>query len=143
LRKRRLLVLAPLLAAGVVWLFGRAPSRHALEQECRRFHAERVAEEQRFQRDTGRLLQDGKPLRARREAHARYLLEHRRMEMGGWTVVFVPPGAAPPAPSGFQRAASFDPSVPADASHLQGEMEIWLAPRGALARLLHGLGLSP
>lgn len=136
---------------GVVWLFGRAPARFALEQECRRFLDERVAEERRFQRDSERLVRDiragvedaDRRLQARRAAHERYLLTPKRLEMGGWEVLLIPPGAAPPAPAGFVRAESHDPSLPDDAAHLRGAMEIWLAPRGALARLLAGLGLSP
>ena len=145
MRKHWLFVLLPLLAAGGLWLFGKAPSRYALEQMCRRYQEERVKEEHRFQRETGQLLKEGRAdaLPARRAAHERYLLEHKRMEMGGWTVLVIPPGAAPPAPAGFFRAKSHDASVPDDAPHLRGEMEIWLAPRGSLARAVSWLGLSP
>jgi hypothetical protein len=150
LRKRWLWILLPVLVAGGSWLFGKAPSRYALEQQCGRYREERVAEEVRFQRDSARLVRDGRAgadtaeaLRERRAVHERYLLDHRRLEMGGWTVLLIPPGAAPPAPGGFLRVESHDPSLPDDAPHLRGEMEIWLAPRGSLARLLSRLGLSP
>ncbi|MHC4137298.1 MAG: hypothetical protein ACYS0K_20295 [Planctomycetota bacterium] len=150
MRKRWLWILLPLLAAGGSWLFGRAPARHALEQECRRYQQDRVAEDQRFQRERARLIKDARAgadtteaLMARRAAHERYLLDHRRLELGGWTVLLIPPGATPPAPGDFYRAESHDPSAPADAPHLRGAMEIWLAPRGGLARLLFRLGLSP
>lgn len=147
MRKRRLwiLLLLVLLAAGGLWLFGRAPSRYALEQVCRRYQDERMREEHRFQRESGQLLADGRAedLPALRAAHERYLLGHKRLEMGGWTVLLVPPGATPPAVAGFHRAAGHDPSLPDDAPHLRGEMEIWLAPRGLLARAVAWLGLSP
>jgi hypothetical protein len=150
LRKRWPWILLPLLLAGGLWLFGKAPSRYALEQECRRYQEERVAEEVRFQRATARLIQEGRDgadtaaaLRGLRATHERYLLDHRRMEMGGWTVLLIPPGAAPPAPAGFYRVEGHDPALPDDAPHLRGEMEIRLAPRGSLARLVSGLGLSP
>jgi len=149
-RKRWPWILLPLLAAGGSWLFGKAPSRYALEQECGRYRQDRVLAEQRFQRETARLIKYGRDgadttaaLEARRAAHERYLLDHRRLEMGGWTVLLVPSGATPPAPRDFYRAESFDPSKPGDLAHLRGEMEIRLAPRGSLASLLSRLGLSP
>jgi len=145
LRKRWLWILLPLLAALGLWLFGKAPSRYALEQQCRRYQEERVKEEHRFQRETGRLLKEGRAdaLPALRAAHERTLLEHKRLEMGGWIVLLIPPGATPPAPAGYLREKSHDASVPDDAPHLRGEMEIWIAPRGPLARVLSWLGLSP
>ena len=150
MKKHWLWILLPLLAAGVLWLFGKAPSRYALEQECRRYQEERVLEEHRFRRESGRLIEDGRAgadtkaaLAARRAAHERYLLDHRRLEMGGWTVLLIPPGATPPPAGDFHRAASHDPSLSDDAPHLRGGMEIRLAPRGGLARLVSRLGLSP
>jgi len=58
-------------------------------------------------------------------------------------VLLIPPGATPPPAGDFVRAAIHDPSLPADAPHLRGGMEIRLAPRGSLARVVYGLGLSP
>jgi len=87
--KHWLWILLPLLAGGWVWLFGKAPSRYALEQECRRYQEERVAEEVRFQRASARLIQEGRDgadtaaaLDALRATYERYLLDHRRLEMG-------------------------------------------------------------
>ncbi|MHC4550890.1 MAG: hypothetical protein ACYTEZ_19215 [Planctomycetota bacterium] len=150
--KRGLWIVGAVVVAGaVLWLAGRAPPRHFLEDLCGRFHEERKREESWVRRETAILeksRRDGvdtaAELQAVRARFERYLAEPRRHDVRGWEILLVPAGATPPpAGEGFARAGGFDPSGPLDRANLKGEMEFWLAPRGALARAVHALGLSP
>ncbi|MHC4931405.1 MAG: hypothetical protein ACYTGV_04355 [Planctomycetota bacterium] len=149
---RRLWWVLALLAAGagLLWLFGRAPTAYALEEECRLYHEERSKEYAFLSRKVARLeaalLRGAEPdpeladLRIRLEDLSR---SHRRVRRRGWEVVLIPEGADRPAPEDFLLVGSFDPSGPDDPPTLRRTMEIWLAARGGLARLIYGLGLSP
>ena len=143
--KRRtwiVLLLVLLASATVTWLSGRAPTRYVLEGECRRYQRDRVREIQQFQQDA---VRDGLAPNSR-EYHRReraLLDAHKRLEIRGWEVLLIPAGARRPEPRDFLKLDRFDPSQRLDPVQVQGGMEVWAAPRGRLARALHGLGLGP
>ena len=120
-----------LLATGL-WLAARAPTAYVLEKECARYHEERQRRHTFLGFRIARADKDTLP-ELRRQMDE-LLRETRTIDIRGWEVVLVPPGArAPGAP--FTRAARIDPSVPPDPPPLKGPMEAWIAPRGTLARL--------
>jgi hypothetical protein len=137
-------------ATGALWLFGRAPTAYVLEEECRLYQQERSKEyaflSQKVARLETALLRGAEPdpeladLRTRIEGLSR---SHRRVRRRGWEVVLIPEGADRPPPEDFLIMGSFDPSGPNDPPTLKRKMEVWLAARGGLARLIYRLGLSP
>jgi len=137
-------------AAGGLWLFGRAPTAYVLEEECRLYQQERSREytllTQKVARLETALLRGTEPDPELAELHIRlegFSRSHRRVRRRGWEVVLIPEGADRPSPEDFLVMGSFDPSVPGDPPTLRRKMEVWLAARGGLARLIYGLGLSP
>jgi len=136
---------AAAVVLGASYLAGRAPGRYALEQACERYQADRRAREAALQEEIGRQIQAGDAAGARRtqDAVTALLREVRREDYRGWEVLLVPTGAARPEARDFLVLGRHDPSSPRDPATLRGAMEIWLAPRGALPRLLYALGLAP
>lgn len=135
-------LLAAVLAG--LWYFGRAPTQYVLEREAHRFQEERVRRFQELQLaivraesklplsgPVPRALQD---LRRRRTALRR---DVRRNTLRGWEVVLIPAGAARPKPEDFLRLGQLNVAGEDDPTELKGPVEVWCAPRGALARLLH------
>jgi len=129
------------LALGL-WLAGRAPGSYFLEEECRRFHDERVRQLTRIRFEEARLEHDRRQGLdvaggiARLDAERESLLRTpRTLRVRGWEIVLLPPGATSPAPGDFLVAGHFDPSRRGDPAELIGPIEVWIAPRSALARL--------
>jgi len=142
-----LLLVALLLAMGAVYLAGRAPTTYVLARECERYQEQRRKTDKRLRRDLARVslgrpgLMHG-PLEARMRL-MEFLREHRRIEIRGWEVLMIPAGAHRPDPEDFLLAGTFHPARPTDHRDVQGEMTVWMAPRGVLARLLYRLRLTP
>lgn len=125
-----------LLLAGALYLAGRAPTAYFLEKELDRYH-----KEERLPRYTllafhiARAEKGELPdLRVQME---QFLRETKTLEVRGWEIVLVPPGARPPGQD-YRIKARHDPSAPADPPQLKGPMEAWARPRGWLARLFAG-----
>ena len=145
--KRSLAALALVAAAlAVVWLYARAPTPYARERLVARFHADR---REAFIRATigidharARGAGDGE-LRRLEAAREEDLARVRRLEVRGWEVVLLPPGARPPDPLGYLVVGRPDPSGAGDPPPLRGAVEVWVAPRGLLARAASATGLSP
>jgi hypothetical protein len=142
-------IAAALVAVGLLagWFVGRAPSHYALEQLCRQFQADRVRVGTLLRYEIGRLESALRPgqqpgpdlveLRRRRdELHGRT----RTLEVRGWEVVLLPAGAPRPPPAEFLVAGEFDVSTRTDPAALRGSMEVWMRPRGRLARIVHAMG---
>ena len=136
--KRWIAVLVLLaVGAGIVWMSGRAPTAFVLDEECRRYQAERVLEAALLQRT----LVGAGHLPASAEYQRRYgafLGRHKRMEIRGWEILLIPSGVRVD-PADFLRAGTFRVEGRGD---MRGPITVWIAPRGALARLLHALGAS-
>jgi len=131
---RRLLwvLLGLALLAAALWVAGRRPSSYFLEQECARYQEERRHRLTLLNFEIRRAEESVQPeFRARVEE---LLMETRRIEIRGWEVVLVPPGARAPG-SGYDVAVRTDPSTPEDPAPLRGMMTAWLRPRTWLARL--------
>ena len=154
---RRLFWLVPLaLLVAALWLFGRPPARFLLEETAARFQGERRAGERELAgrirtaesllqastspEERARVTAEVASLQARRETLRR---RHETLTLRGWEVKVLPPGADRPDPRGYVTLAPYDPSGADDPAPLAGPHEFWVAPRGALARLLARLGLSP
>jgi hypothetical protein len=130
---RRLLWLllgVALLATGV-YLAGRAPSAFVLEKECERFHERRRERFTLLAFHIARADKDAVPDLKRQVDEL--LRETQTIEIRGYEVVLVPPGARAPG-AGYTLAARHDVSVPQDPPPLKGPTEAWIAPRGWLAR---------
>ena len=149
--KRVLLVVAvAVVILGVLWLFGQAPSRYVLEEECKRFQQERREDDGRLTLRIDKLereLLQGKPpttnlagLKRMREQIQR---TPRRTSIRGWEVLLIPTGAPRPDPENYLVYGRRDPSQPGDPARLRGEFAIWIQPSGGIAKLLYRLGLSP
>jgi len=142
-----LLLPALLLAAGAVYLGGRAPTHYVLARECERYQAQRRLTDERLRRDLARVslgrpgLMHG-PLEARMRL-MEFLREHRRIAIRGWEVLLIPAGAREPDAKDFFVAGTFRAAQPTDHRDIQGAMTVWMAPRGVLARLLYALRLTP
>jgi len=120
-----------LLAAGL-WLAGRPPSRYVLERECARYHEARRERFTLLAFHISKADPDARPdLDERMEE---LLAETKRIDIRGWEVVLVPPGARAPR-DGFTVAARVDPSVREDPPALKGPMQAWTRPVGWLAQL--------
>jgi len=133
----------------VLWLLGRAPSDYALEQLCADFQADRVRVVTLLRYEIGRLESALRPgqaagpeLRALRQRRDQIHARTRTLEVRGWEILILPAGVAHPPAEDFIVAGEFDPSRRTDPAPLQGSMEVWIRPRGRLARAVHGLGLS-
>ena len=129
--KRAAWILLPLLAAAGVWLAGRAPTRRGLTLSCERYQAER--------RETAVRL----TLEAKNPELETYLRGHKRLTIRGWEVLLIPAGADRPPPRDYYVLGRIDVGAGAELSFLRGPIETWAAPRGALARFVSWLGLSP
>jgi hypothetical protein len=151
--KRRIVLLAAVLAlaAGGFWWAGRAPTEHVLRRAAARVLAERARtlEALRAELDVAqamvlagdpsrRAIVDG--LRARRDAVLRSIVRER---LGGWDVLFLPEGAARPAPEDFAVAGTIVRPDGSDAlpPEVASPLEVWYAPRSGPARLLQRLGM--
>jgi len=145
--KRTLAALA-LLAVVLValWLYARAPTPYARERLVARFHEARREEFVSAAVELDRARARGEPaaeVARLQSAEDAILGAVRRLEVRGWEVLLVPPGAPPPDPAGFLVVDRIDPSARGDPRPLHGPVEVWLAPRGLLAKLLFSVGLSP
>jgi len=130
-----------LLGAGL-WLYGRAPTPYQIERACVQYQMER---RERFRQLSDEL---GKALGTAREADARaaldgYLRDHRSLSMRGWAVLLIPAGAKRPDPQDFLKAGTVEPAAKKDPGELRGGMQVWIAPRGPIARMLVGMGVAP
>jgi hypothetical protein len=149
--RRLFAVLGALVLVGLaLWLYGRAPSRYVLEQECARYQEDRVAELNRLSREIAlfeaALARGEEPhpdLERVREQRERLYRAHRELSVRGWDILLLPEGAVRPAPEDYLVSGRFDPSRPTDPPALRRTMEIWIRPNGGLARTLFRLGLSP
>ena len=138
MRRRAFRLLRVPLLLGGAWLYGRAPSAALLADRARRAHADRA---ERFGALQARLaaLPEGE---AREAAAARVdalLRETKRTAVRGWDVLLIPPGAPRPDAAGWLRAGSERIVEPGDPPQLRGAYEIWVAPRGLLARAVHAV----
>lgn len=125
-----LLVGLALLGTGL-WLAGRAPSTFVLEKECERYHETRRERYTLLSFHIARADKDAVPdLRRQMDE---LLRETKRTDVRGWEIVIVPAGARAPG-AGHTLATRLDPSVPPDPPPLKGPMEVWIAPRGWLAK---------
>jgi hypothetical protein len=145
--KRTIAGLALLVAVlAAIWLYGRAPTPYARERFVARFHEDRREEFVRttVEIDRARARGDPAPELERLQAAQEVALGAvRRLEVRGWDVLLVPAGAPPPDPAGFLVVDRVDPTVRGDPRPLLGSIEVWIAPRGLLARLMRSAGLSP
>lgn len=144
--KRRLWLLALPLAAAAVWLLGRAPTDHAVGRLCAVFQEERRERERPLRAEISRLEADpgaAETVAGLRRAYQESFLAVRERSVRGWSLLLIPPGAARPEPEDYLVLGRIDPSTPDDPPLLQGPVEVWIAPRGPLARLLRRLGLAP
>ena len=140
-------LVAVALLAG--WFVGRAPSNYALEELCRQFQADRVRVATLLRYEIGRLESALRPgqepgpdlreLRGKRDAlHART----RTLEVRGWEVLLLPAGAPRPLPADYIVAGTFEVSSVTDPIALRGPTEVWMRPRGRLARIVHAVGVG-
>ena len=134
--KRAAWILLPLLAAGGVWLAGRAPTQRGLTLACKRYQEERRETAVRL------TLEEARNPAAAKELE-NYLRGHKRLTIRGWDVLLIPAGADRPQPRDYFVLRPIDVGGGAELSFLRGSIEIWAAPRGALARFVSWLGLSP
>ncbi len=135
---------------GVLWLFGQAPSRYVLDEECKRFQQQRredygrltvrIAKLEQELVQTGRRDPELDALKQTRDAIARVPHE---MSMRGWEVLLIPAGAPRPDPEDYLVCGRYDASRPGDPARLRGGFAIWIQPSGGIAKLLYRLGLSP
>jgi len=145
--KRRWLLLLPVgiaLLAGLAWLLGRAPTRFVLEEECRRFYAERLVTESRLSQRIGKLEDSPSPeldrLKRDREANVHAT---KALRIRGWDVLLIPMQAPRPEPAGYLVLEPCEVSGAMDHPGLIGAIQVWVRPMGTLARLLRRLRLSP
>lgn len=142
--KRLLWIVAALgLAAGAVWLLGRPPSAYWLEQETARFHEERLRLETKLQREVHRAEAAGEGVAESRARYRQRIYAVGERSVRGWSVLLIPDGATRPQPEDYLVFGRIEPAGEHTPPTLRGPVEIWFAPRGALARLLAGLGFSP
>ncbi len=130
---RRLLWLAAGLAlvATGVYLAGRAPSRYVLEEWCKEWNQQRMESFTLLRFHRSRADPGAAPDFDRRIDDL--LRETKSIRVRGWEVVLVPAGARAPGP-GFTLGARHDAPEPPPFDR----MEVWIAPRGWLARAFAG-----
>lgn len=150
MKRLLLVVLASIVAVGLLWFVGKAPTRYVLERECERFQQKRREGHVRLTARIAKLEQER--VQTGRRDHQLDLLKQllegvvrtpHRTTMRGWSVIFIPTGAERPEPGDFLVYGRHDPSAPTDPHPLRGEMEIWIQATGGLARVVFWLGLSP
>ena len=143
-------IAAALVAVGLLagWFVGRAPSDYALEQLCRQFQADRVRVGTLLRYEIGRLesalrpgQQPGSDLVELRRKRDQLHRSTRTLEVRGWEVVLLPAGAPRPPATDYLVAGEFDVSTVTDPAALRGPTEVWMRPRGRLARIVHAVGL--
>lgn len=137
------IAVALLAAAGAVWLLGRPPSAYWLEQEAGRFHAERVRIEAKRKAEVHQAEARGEGVAEARARYREAIYRVGERSLRGWSVRFIPAGAARPAPEDYLVFGAVRPATEEDPLTVRGAVEVWFAPRGPLARLLAAAGVSP
>jgi hypothetical protein len=131
--RRLLWILAGLLVVGAgVYLLGAAPRAYFLRKQGELYHEER---RERYLLLAFRIARADPDVRADLQKQRDEMLrETKTEEVRGWEIVYVPAGARAPGPP-YTMALRLEPFGPADPPQLKGPMEIWIRPRGWLARL--------
>jgi len=141
--KRAGLLLLPLAVAGALLLgFGRPPSRYVLESEAARLHELRREQYYLSTRSIARAAVEHAPVEALRAELERELIAPHRLTLGGWEVIFLPPGAR--APDGDHAAwGELEPAAPVDPQALRGAWRVRMKPVAWTARFAATCGLGP
>ena len=142
--KRALLLLLPLLLiTGAILALGRPPSTYALEQDIARHQAERRNQYNHFTYEISKALRAKADVSDLRQQRKDALLASIETELGGWRVVYLPPGSRHPHAGAWSPMASLDPSTPTDPVPLRGAWIVRARPESWAARVASSFGLAP
>ena len=78
-----------------------------------------------------------------RRSYAATLVAAEERTLRGWSLLLIPEGAPRPPAADYRVLGRRQVATPDDPPILQGAVEVWIAPRGPLAKLLSALGLAP
>ena len=147
---KRAVVPVVLLGAAIVLLYalGRPPSRYVVQEDARARQMARREQYYLLTREIARAAlarADTAPLKAKLDAA---MFAPREARLGGWIVLFLPPGALASSSgtagrAGWMEWGEIEPWEPIDPRELQGTWEIRMKPVTVAARLVASLGFGP
>lgn len=145
---KRLSIIALLLLGLLVGVFallfalGRAPSEYAITTDAASHQQTRREAYIHLSYELGKVAAargDPTSLRARRDAA---LLKPIETRLGGWDVVYLPPGSRHPTAGAWSKGNDLDPSNPEDPIPLRGKWFVRLRAASWSARAAAALGLT-
>ena len=142
--KRLGIAISLLLSAFVlVYALGRAPSEYALETDAAAHQQARRDQYNHLTYEMRKALAakaDTSSLKAQSDA---MLLQPVATRLGGWQVVYLPPGTEHAGSKNWSVTHAVDPAQPNDPIMLSGSWNVRLQAASAWARLASTLGLAP
>jgi len=127
-----LLLLA--LAFGALLFWGKPPSRYVVSAEAARFQEERRRQFVLYTRAIAENAVASRPTAALKAELDRELFAPHELRLGGWRMVFLPPGAKAPK-NDLRTWGEVDPAERLDSQPLRGTWTVRMEPLSWTARL--------
>jgi hypothetical protein len=127
----------------LVYALGRAPSEYALQTDAAAHQQARRNQYNHLKYEMRKALAakaDTSSLKAQSDA---MLLQPVVTRLGGWNVVYLPPGTAHSGSKNWSVAPTIRPARADDPAPLSGSWGIRMHAAGAWARFASALGLAP